>query len=97
MAVYVDDMRMQATVGKHSSRWSHLTADSPDELLEFALKLGLRRSWIQYPGTWKEHFDLTEGMRQRALKNGAVAITLQEAGALFKERREKLRSDKNVS
>jgi len=91
MTVYVDDMRMQATVGKLSSRWSHLTADTPDELLDFALKLGLRRSWIQHPGTYKEHFDLTEGMRQRALRNGAVAITISEAGALLKAKREKLR------
>lgn len=92
MAVYVDDMRMQATVGKHSSRWSHLTADSHEELLEFAVKLGLRPSWIQYPGTFKEHFDLTEGMRQRALRNGAVAINLQQAGHLLTARWRKLNS-----
>jgi hypothetical protein len=94
VTVYVDDMRIQATVGKLSSRWSHLTADTPEELLAFALKLGLRQSWVQYPGTYKEHYDLTEGMRQRALRNGAVAITLQEAGALLKAKREKLREEK---
>lgn len=91
MAVYVDDMRVQATVGKFSSRWSHLTADTPDELRSFALKIGLRTSWVQYPGTYKEHYDLTEGMRQRALRNGATAITIREAGALLKAKREKLR------
>jgi hypothetical protein len=94
MTVYVDDMRMQATVGKLSSRWSHLTADTPEELLAFALKLGLRQSWVQYPGTYKEHYDLTEGMRQRALRNGATAITIQEAGALLKAKREKIRDSK---
>ena len=94
MAVYVDNMQMQATVGRHSSKWSHLTADSPEELLEFAQKIGLRSSWIQYPGTWKEHFDLTEGKRQQALKNGAVAIDLYKSGQLMKERRERLTGEK---
>lgn len=97
MTVYVDDMRIQATVGKLSSRWSHLTADTPEELLAFALKLGLRQSWVQYPGTYKEHYDLTEGMRQRALRNGAVAITLVEAGALLKAKREKIRESKSAN
>ncbi len=51
MAVYVDDMLMQASVPNGSrtvtSQWSHLTADTDDELHEFAAKLGLRRSWFQ--------------------------------------------------
>lgn len=90
MAVYVDDMRMQATVGSVSGRWSHLTADTHDELAEFARVIGLRQSWIQYPGTYKEHFDLTEGMRQRALRNGAVPITLRQSAELLKAKRAKL-------
>jgi hypothetical protein len=83
-------MRMQATVGSVSGRWSHLTADTHDELAEFARVIGLRQSWIQYPGTYREHFDLTEGMRQRALRNGAIPITLRESVELRKGKREKL-------
>lgn len=33
MTVYVDDMRRPATVGRISARWSHLTADTREELL----------------------------------------------------------------
>jgi hypothetical protein len=47
MAVYVDDMRMSARVGRINGVWCHLTADTEEELHEFATKLGLRRSWFQ--------------------------------------------------
>lgn len=49
MAVYVDDAGIPATVGRHRSRWSHLFADTKDELHEFAARLGLKRSWFQDP------------------------------------------------
>ena len=47
MTVYVDDAHIPATVGRHTSSWCHLTADSPEELHEFAGRLGLRRSYFQ--------------------------------------------------
>src|SRR5258708_25147305 len=57
----------------HRSRWSHLTADTVEELHEFAVrKLGLKRSWFQdgrHP-----HYDLTEGMRYKALRLGAQPV-----------------------
>lgn len=43
MTVYVDDMPIPA-------RWSHLMADTDEELHRFAASIGLRRSWAQYPG-----------------------------------------------
>lgn len=97
MAVYVDDMQMQANVGVVSGRWSHLTADTTDELREFAHELGLRPSWIQYPGTFKEHFDITEGMRQRALRNGAVPISWMESSTRIQAKRKKMRADKEAA
>ena len=51
MTVYVDSLRIPATVGRITARWSHLVADSDDELHAFAARLGLRRAWAQYPGT----------------------------------------------
>jgi hypothetical protein len=45
--VYVDDMRMHAQVGRLRARWSHLTADTTDELHTFAELLGLKRAWFQ--------------------------------------------------
>src|SRR4051812_15801609 len=75
MAIYVDDMQRAATVGDLSRRWSHLIADSPEELRQFARALGLSARWIQKPGTFREHFDVTDGMRDRALSMGAVPIS----------------------
>src|SRR6266487_6591438 len=90
MAVYVDDSNIQATVpngrARHTSQWSHLFADTQQELHEFAEKLGLRRSYFQ-PGRprgdgspsphW--HYDLTAGKRQQAIRLGAQPVTSREA------------------
>lgn len=74
MTVYVDDMLRPARVGRIRSRWSHLMADSHDELMAFAARLGLRPEWLQHPGTHREHFDLTEQRRMDALRLDAVPI-----------------------
>ena len=50
---------------------SHLVADTDEELLAYVKKIGMRASWIQYPGTWKAHFDLTGRHLERALKDAA--------------------------
>ncbi|HWJ65774.1 MAG TPA: DUF4031 domain-containing protein [Nocardioides sp.] len=86
MTVYVDDMRLEATVGPVEGVWSHLLSDLPGaagraELLAFAERLGLEARWIQNPGTATEHFDVTEPTRQRALALGAVPIRYGRAVA----------------
>ena len=87
MAVYVDDADITASVSyrgrKLSSRWCHLTADSREELDAFAVKLGMRKSWIQHPGTWKEHYDLTEKRRDKAVLLGAVEVNWKEHVKFF--------------
>jgi hypothetical protein len=75
VTIYVDDMRMPATVGRITARWSHLMADTDEELHAFAAALGLRRSWAQFPGTWKSHYDVTDAKRQQAISRGARPIT----------------------
>jgi hypothetical protein len=85
--IYVDDMNLQATAGRHASRWSHLFADTEDDLHIFARKLGLRPEWAQYPGTADSHYDVTSGMRQRALRMGAQPVTWREAGEFFAARK----------
>jgi hypothetical protein len=80
MTVYVDDAAIAATVGKHKSRWSHLTADRHEELVSFAVKIGLNPVWIQHEGNPLEHFDVTTSKRAAALKKGAVPITSREGG-----------------
>jgi hypothetical protein len=81
---------MPARVGRIQANWSHLTADTTEELLAFAAKLGLRSSWIQNPGhVWKEHFDVTD--TKRALAR-AQEITMREATVLWAAKREAARA-----
>lgn len=81
MAVYVDDFNSAATVGRHTSQWSHLFADTQEELHAFAARLGLKREWFQ-PGKplggkpsphWR-YDDVTAGKRARALALGAQRV-----------------------
>lgn len=75
MTVYVDDARIPARLGRgRAALWSHLTADTPQELHEFAERLGLRREWFQDKprGLW--HYDVTATVREAALRLGAEAI-----------------------
>jgi hypothetical protein len=89
VTVYVDSMRMPARVGRIQANWSHLTADTTEELHDFAEKLRLRASWIQNPGhIWKEHFDVTDSKRALAIEFGAREITMREASVLWAAKRE---------
>jgi hypothetical protein len=93
MAVFVDDANIAATVGRHTSRWSHLTADTLQELHAFATgPLGLRREWFQpgtplaNPGSYSAqgwHYDLTENKRAQAIRLGAVPCSTQELAAII--------------
>src|SRR5258708_15606201 len=87
MAVYVDDMNLQADVpdGRRAvrARWNHLFAGTEEELRAFAAKIGLRAEWIQDPGGSHAHFDVTTGKRQQAIADGAKAVTWREAGEFF--------------
>lgn len=55
-----------------------MTADSTEELVAFALRLGLQEKYIQFPGTWKEHFDVTEPKRKKAVSLGAVEVSFRQ-------------------
>ena len=74
MSVYVDDM--QASCGR--MKMCHMTADTHEELVVMADRIGVARRWIQYPGTWKEHFEICLSKRAAATRFGAVEITMQE-------------------
>lgn len=92
MTVYVDDMRLPARVGRLQALWSHLMADTDEELHAFAARLGLRRSWHQKPGTAISHYDVTDSKRGLALRLGAVPIGYmsRESMELIRRRREEL-------
>ena len=70
MSVYVDDMRRPANLTGRPARWSHLMADTHDQLMQAAMDLGLKVEWIQHEGTHREHFDVTETVRRRAIAAG---------------------------
>ena len=66
---------------------AHMTADSTEELLAMADAIGVQRKWIQYSGTYKEHFDICKSKRAKAVKFGAIEVDhYQESEMLAKKR-----------
>ena len=84
MSCFVDDMA--AAYGRMTM--FHLIADSREELDAMVDKIGVRRKWIQYAGTYKEHYDICKAKRELAIQHGAVAITVRELGMKLTARRE---------
>jgi hypothetical protein len=91
MPVYVDDMRRRKDVpngkGVVRGNWSHLMADTHEELVAAARQLGLKEEWIQDAGTGREHFDLVETKRTSAIEMGAVQITYPRGVAELLDRK----------
>lgn len=74
MSVYVDEMRVSIPNKNWPySQACHLVADSVEELHEFAIRLGLHPSWFQNKPELP-HYDLTTGMRQKAIRMGAIGL-----------------------
>ena len=84
--VYVDDM-YKYPMGKYRNMcMSHMIADTTEELLDMARKIGVKVKWIQNPGQPKrEHFDICASKRALAIRNGAVAVTMQELALLDRD------------
>lgn len=77
MSVYVDDM--YAEFGR--MKMCHMYADTHEELVEMADKIGVARKWIQYPGhPVKEHFDIAMSKRRLAVAAGAIETTWMDYG-----------------
>jgi hypothetical protein len=89
VTVYLDDWRQPARLGPVEDRWSHLVADSDEELHAFASRLGMRREWVQQKESrpHQSHYDLPERSRQQALALGAVAVTWRQLGRMMRQRR----------
>lgn len=85
MTVYVDNMR--AKYGRMVM--CHMIADTVDELLEMADRIGVARRWLQCAGTPQEHFDICWSKRAMAVKAGAVEVTRREVGRLICQKRER--------
>lgn len=69
MTVYVDDVRH--AFGRMVM--CHMWADSLDELLAMADRIGVQRKWLQKPpkASWV-HFDISLGKKDLAIRAGAV-------------------------
>ena len=83
MTVYVDEIRtypaetIKGQARRYGLQWSHMTADTLEELHAMADLIGHRPSWFQGDAS-VPHYDVVPSRRQRAL----------EAGAMFKSARE---------
>jgi len=83
MSVYVDNARIPF----RRMLMSHMLADTTEELEAMARKLGLKERWIQYPGTYREHYDIGVAKREQALSLGALPVSSR---FLIKLRRSKM-------
>jgi Protein of unknown function (DUF4031) len=90
MTVYVDevidygDIARQA--GLRTTKWSHLTADTREELHTFAARIGLKRAWFQHANDHRWHYDVTPNKRAAALRAGAQSIDWHGLAALITAR-----------
>lgn len=92
MAVYVDGISthdfVKGAAARWGKRWSHLTADTEDELHAFAASIGLKRAWAQKMGTLFFHYDVIPSKRGQAVQKGAIEITRRQLGEILRARRE---------
>lgn len=82
MPVYVDNLR---DYGWRHGPSCHLIADSVDELMEFAVGMGLQREWFQAKST--PHFDLTAEGRMLAVEHGTIELDQRQLVAKIRELR----------
>lgn len=83
MSIYVDDMK--APFG--NMLMCHLIADTHEELVAMADKIGVAQKWLQNPGTHKEHFDICLSKRAKAIQLGATELTVRELATLVNQKK----------
>ena len=82
MAVYVD--KLVDYSWRHGPS-CHLIADSIEELMTFAIAMGLRPEWFQPSSS--PHFDLTKEGRLAAVRHGAIELNNREFVTKIRELR----------
>lgn len=81
--VYVDDMN-----AKYGNKiMCHMIADTKEELLDMADKIGINHVYIQKENTYQEHFDICKQKRSLAVKYGAKEITWKQLGMMCVNRK----------
>lgn len=83
MAIYVDDVRHR--YGRMIM--CHMWADTSEELLAMADRIGVARKWLQQPpkASWV-HFDIALVKKELAIKAGAI-LTDKYGPAIFEAER----------
>ena len=72
----------------------HMFSDtSTNELVDFAVKIGLKKQWLQKSRIGWIHFDLVKSKRIRAIEKGATVITNREMGKILLEFRRKKKKE----
>lgn len=64
----------------------HMIADTTEELLQMADKIGVQRKWIQDAGEYTEHFDVCLSAKKKAIEAGAKEITARELSKITMNR-----------
>lgn len=82
MTVYVDEARHP--FGRMVM--AHMVADSREELFAMADKIGVARKWLQHKDQWHEHFDVSKGKRDLAVRYGAVEVTSKDLVRFLRDR-----------
>ena len=91
MAVYVDNLR---DYGWRHGPSCHLIGDSVEELIEFAVRLGMKTEWFQPKSS--PHFDLNAEGREIAVQNGAIELNQRELIAKLREIRKREKEQHEV-
>ena len=77
--IYVDDLIYPDKKGK---LWCHMWSDGDEaELDKFATELGLKKDWSHTSNGLTGrfyHYDLVKSMRVKAIKKGAVYMSLRD-------------------
>ncbi|HLZ24857.1 MAG TPA: DUF4031 domain-containing protein [Ktedonobacterales bacterium] len=77
---------------QRGDRMYHVLSDLPGsegsaELRAYVVQYGLRPQWVQYAGTYREHYDAREPEGLAMLRDGARPATNREIGALLAAKR----------
>lgn len=80
--VYIDNFN--APFGR--MKMCHMIADTTEELLQMADKIGVARKWIQEPDTYNEHFDVCLSAKVKALAAGATEIGFRDYARITNSR-----------
>lgn len=81
--VYIDQMDIPFS----RMIMNHMMADTTEELLEMATKIGVAHKWLQDKGTHREHFDVCLSMKGKALSLGAIEVGWREIYELMKHKK----------